>query len=43
MKVKVMVKVTPCHACAGTEERHRYSSNPFAIDARMGWMVSNMS
>jgi len=32
-----MVKVTPCHACAGTEGRHRYSSNPFAIDARMGW------
>jgi hypothetical protein len=31
IKVKIMVKVTPCHTCAGTEGRQRYYSNPFEI------------
>jgi hypothetical protein len=31
--VKVKLKVIAWHACAGTEERRRYSSKPFATSA----------
>jgi hypothetical protein len=30
------IKVTPRHACTGTEGRRRYSSHPFAISALEG-------